>query len=666
MQEWIESGLLIVVTILSVVLLLIGRRKSSGMTKKQRVMLWRILTATVLLLVLQTLGAEVFDRMGAAGRWVRLAAYVVDYLIIGYDILKKAFRGICNRRVFDENFLMAVATLGALALAVYENGEYMEVIAVMLFYQVGEWFQSYAVGRSRRNISDLMDIRPDYANVERDGKLVKADPEEVEIGTIIIVQPGEKVPIDGVIVEGASTLNTAALTGESLPRDAKAGDEVISGCINMTGVLKVKTNKEFGESTVSKILDLVENASSRKSKSEDFISRFARIYTPAVCYAALALAILPPLVQMLFMGVAPTWETWVYRALTFLVASCPCALVISIPLSFFAGIGGASRAGVLVKGSNYLETLSQVKTIVFDKTGTLTQGVFEVDGIHHNKISDEKLVEYAALAESASSHPISRSLQRAYGKEIDRSRVSDIQEISGNGVIAKVDGVEVAAGNDKLMDRLGIKFVSCHSVGTIIHMAIDGEYAGHIVIADLVKPNSKEAIRKLKSAGIRKTVMLTGDAQKVGDSVAASLGLDEVYTELLPADKVEKVEALLNTKSDREKLAFVGDGINDAPVLRRADIGIAMGAMGSDAAIEAADIVLMDDDPMQIAKAIKISRKCLGIVYQNIVFSIGVKLACLILVALGVANMWLAIFADVGVMILAILNAIRALRVSKL
>ena len=488
----------------------------------------------------------------------------------------------------------------------------------------------------------------------------------MEIGTIIIVQPGEKVPIDGVIVEGASTLNTAALTGESLPRDAKAGDEVISGCINMTGVLKVKTNKEFGESTVSKILDLVENASSRKSKSEDFISRFARIYTPAVCYAALALAILPPLVQMLFMGVAPTWETWVYRALTFLVASCPCALVISIPLSFFAGIGGASRAGVLVKGSNYLETLSQVKTIVFDKTGTLTQGVFEVDGIHHNKISDEKLVEYAALAESASSHPISRSLQRSYGKEVDRSRVSDIQEISGNGVIAKVDGVEVAAGNDKLMDRLGIKFVSCHSVGTIIHMAIDGEYAGHIVIADLVKPNSKEAIRKLKSAGIRKTVMLTGDAQKVGDSVAASLGLDEVYTELLPADKVEKVEALLKTKSDREKLAFVGDGINDAPVLRRADIGIAMGAMGSDAAIEAADIVLMDDDPMQIAKAIKISRKCLAIVYQNIVFSIAVKLACLILVALGVANMWLAIFADVGVMILAILNAIRALRVPKL
>lgn len=666
MQELIESGLLVVVTILSVVLLIIGQKKSSGMTKKQKVMLWRILITTVLLLGLQTLGAEAFDQLGAAGRWVRLVVYVVDYLIIGYDILKKAFKGICNRQVFDENFLMAVATLGALALAVYENGEYLEVIAVMLFYQVGEWFQSYAVGRSRRNISDLMDIRPDYANVERDGRLEKVDPDEVEIGTVIIVQPGEKVPIDGVIVEGTSTLNTAALTGESLPRDAKAGDEVISGCINMTGVLKMKTNKEFGESTVSKILDLVENASSRKSKSEDFISRFARIYTPAVCYAALALAILPPLVQMLGMGLAPTWETWIYRALTFLVASCPCALVISIPLSFFAGIGGASRAGVLVKGSNYLETLSQVKTIVFDKTGTLTQGVFEVDGIHHNEISDEKLIEYAALAESASSHPISKSLQRAYGKKIDRSRVSDIQEISGNGIIAKVDGVEVAAGNDKLMDRLGIKWISCHSVGTIIHMAINGEYAGHIVIADIVKPNSKEAIQKLKSAGVRKTVMLTGDAKKVADSVAASLGLDEVYSELLPADKVKKVEELLKTKPERERLAFVGDGINDAPVLRRADIGIAMGAMGSDAAIEAADIVLMDDDPMQIAKAIKISRKCLGIVYQNIVFSIAVKLACLILVAFGVANMWLAIFADVGVMILAILNAIRALRVQNL
>ncbi len=666
MQELLESGLLVVVTILSVVLLLMGQKKSSGMTRKQKVMLWRILIATVLLLGLQTLGAEAFDQLGAAGRWVRLAVHLIDYLIIGYDILKKAFKGICNRQVFDENFLMALATLGALALAVYENGEYLEVIAVMLFYQVGEWFQSYAVGRSRRNISDLMDIRPDYANVERDGKLEKVDPDEVEVGSVIIVQPGEKVPIDGVIVEGTSTLNTAALTGESLPRDAKTGDEVISGCINMTGVLKIQTSKEFGESTVSKILDLVENASSRKSKSEDFISRFARIYTPAVCYAALALGILPPLVQMVGMGLAPAWETWIYRALTFLVASCPCALVISIPLSFFAGIGGASRAGVLVKGSNYLETLSQVKTLVFDKTGTLTQGVFEVNGIHHSDLSDEKLVEYAALAESASSHPISKSLQRAYGKEIDRSRVTEIQEISGNGVIAKVDGVEVAAGNNKLMDRLGIAYISCHNVGTIIHMAINGKYAGHIVIADIVKPNSKEAIRQLKAAGVRKTVMLTGDAKKVADQVASSLGLDEVYSELLPADKVEKVEALLQAKPEREKLAFVGDGINDAPVLRRADIGIAMGAMGSDAAIEAADVVLMDDDPLQISKAIKISRKCLGIVYQNIVFSIAVKLACLILVAFGVANMWLAVFADVGVMILAILNAIRALRVQNL
>ena len=666
MQELLESGLLVVVTILSVVLLLMGQKKSSGMTRKQKVMLWRILIATVLLLGLQTLGAKAFDQLGAAGRWVRLAVHLIDYLIIGYDILKKAFKGICNRQVFDENFLMAVATLGALALAVYENGEYLEVIAVMLFYQVGEWFQSYAVGRSRRNISDLMDIRPDYANVERDGKLEKVDPDEVEVGSVIIVQPGEKVPIDGVIVEGTSTLNTAALTGESLPRDARTGDEVISGCINMTGVLKIQTSKEFGESTVSKILDLVENASSRKSKSEDFISRFARIYTPAVCYAALALGILPPLVQMVGMGLAPAWETWIYRALTFLVASCPCALVISIPLSFFAGIGGASRAGVLVKGSNYLETLSQVKTLVFDKTGTLTQGVFEVNGIHHSDLSDEKLVEYAALAESASSHPISKSLQRAYGKEIDRSRVTEIQEISGNGVIAKVDGVEVAAGNDKLMDRLGIAYISCHNVGTIIHMAINGKYAGHIVIADIVKPNSKEAIRQLKAAGVRKTVMLTGDAKKVADQVASSLGLDEVYSELLPADKVEKVEALLQAKPEREKLAFVGDGINDAPVLRRADIGIAMGAMGSDAAIEAADVVLMDDDPLQISKAIKISRKCLGIVYQNIVFSIAVKLACLILVAFGVANMWLAVFADVGVMILAILNAIRALRVQNL
>ena len=666
MQELLESGLLVVVTVLAVVLLLMGQKKSSGMTRKQKVMLWRILVATVLLLGLQALGAEAFDRFGAAGRWIRLAIHLVDYLIIGYDILKKAFKGICNRQVFDENFLMAVATLGALALAVYENGEYLEVIAVMLFYQVGEWFQSYAVGRSRRNISELMDIRPDYANVERDGRLEKVDPDEVEVGSVIVAQPGEKVPIDGIIVEGASTLNTAALTGESMPREAKTGNEVISGCINMTGVLKIRTSKEFGESTVSKILDLVENASSRKSKSEDFISRFARIYTPAVCYAALALAILPPLVQLVGMGLTPAWETWIYRALTFLVASCPCALVISIPLSFFAGIGGASRAGVLVKGSNYLETLSQVKTLVFDKTGTLTQGVFEVNGIHHSQISDEKLVEYAALAESASSHPISKSLQRAYGKEIDRSRVSDIQEISGNGVIAKVDGIEVAAGNDKLMDRLGIEYISCHSVGTIIHMAINGEYAGHIVIADIVKPHSKEAIRQLKAAGVRKTVMLTGDAKQVAEQVAASLGLDEVYSELLPADKVEKVEMLLQAKPDREKLAFVGDGINDAPVLRRADIGIAMGAMGSDAAIEAADVVLMDDDPLQISKAIKISRKCLGIVYQNIVLSIAVKLACLVLVAFGVANMWLAVFADVGVMILAILNAIRALRVQNL
>ena len=667
MQEMIESGLLVVVTILSIILLCIGQGKNSGMTKKQKVMLWRILIATVLLLGLQLLGAEAFDQLGAAGRWVRLALHLVDYLIIGYDILKKAFKGILNRQVFDENFLMAVATLGALALAIYENGEYLEVIAVMLFYQVGEWFQSSAVGRSRRNISDLMDIRPDYANIERDGKLEKVDPDEVEIGSIIVVQPGEKVPIDGVIVEGTSTLNTAALTGESMPRDAKTGDEVISGCINMTGVLKIKTSKEFGESTVSKILDLVENASSRKSKSEDFISRFARIYTPAVCYAALALAILPPLVQMLGMGLAPAWETWIYRALTFLVASCPCALVISIPLSFFAGIGGASRAGVLVKGSNYLETLSQVKTVVFDKTGTLTQGVFEVNGIHHNEIEDAKLVEYAALAESASSHPISKSLQRAYGKEIDRSRVSDIQEISGNGVIAKVDGVEVAAGNDKLMHRLGIEPIPCHSVGTIIHMALNGEYAGHIVIADIEKPHSKEALRALKAAGVRKTVMLTGDAKKVADKVASDLGIDQVYSELLPADKVSKVEELLEHKSsDKDKVAFVGDGINDAPVLRRADIGIAMGAMGSDAAIEAADVVLMDDDPLQIPKAVKISRKCLRIVYQNIVLSIVIKLACLILVAIGIANMWLAVFADVGVMVLAVLNAIRALRVQNL
>ena len=561
---------------------------------------------------------------------------------------------------------MAVATVGAFALAVYENGDYLEAIAVMLFYQVGEWFQSYAVGRSRRNISDLMDIRPDYANIEQDGKLVKVDPDEVAVGSIIIVQPGEKVPIDGIVAEGTSTLNTAALTGESVPRDTKAGEKIISGCINMTGVLKIQTSKEFGESTVSKVLDLVENASSRKSKSEDFISKFARIYTPAVCYAALALAILPPLVRILGMGLTPEWETWVYRALTFLVASCPCALVISIPLSFFAGIGGASKAGVLVKGSNYLESLSKTKILVFDKTGTLTKGVFEVNGIHHNEMENAKLLEYAALAESASSHPISKSLQKAYGKELDRSRVSDIQEISGNGVIAKVDGVEVAAGNDKLMDHLGIRYIPCHSTGTIIHMAINGKYAGHIVISDVVKPHSKEAIQALKTAGVQETVMLTGDAKKVADKVAADLGVDKVYSELLPADKVEKVEELLNTKPEKSRLAFVGDGINDAPVLRRADIGIAMGAMGSDAAIEAADIVLMDDDPLKISKAIKVSRKCLRIVYQNIVFAISIKLICLVLVALGFANMWLAVFADVGVMILAVFNAIRALFVKKL
>ena len=666
MQELIVNILLAAVALLAAVLQLIGQKSSSGMTKKQKVMLWRILAATVLLLGLQSLGTSVFDSLGSSGRWLRLALYLVDYLVIGYDILRKAYKGIRNGQVFDENFLMAVATLGALALAVYENGDYLESIAVMLFYQVGEWFQSYAVGKSRRNISDLMDIRPDYANVERDGKLEQVDPDEVDIGSIIVVQPGEKVPIDGTVVEGASTLNTAALTGESLPREVQTGDAIISGCINMTGLLKIQTTKAFGESTVSKILDLVENASSRKSKSEDFISRFARIYTPAVCYAALALAILPPLVLMLGLGQSPAWETWIYRALTFLVASCPCALVISIPLSFFAGIGGASKAGVLVKGSNYLESLSQTRIVVFDKTGTLTQGVFEVNGIHHNEMENAKLVEYAALAESASSHPISKSLQRAYGKEIDRSRVSQIQEISGNGVTAVVDDHTVAAGNDKLMDRLGIPYISCHSVGTIIHMAIDGQYAGHIVISDLIKPTSRQAIQALKSAGVYKTVMLTGDAKQVADQVAEELGVDQVYSQLLPADKVEKVEELLARKRGKEKLAFVGDGINDAPVLGRADIGIAMGAMGSDAAIEAADVVLMDDDPMQIAKAIKISRKCLGIVYQNIVVAIGIKLLCLVLVALGFANMWLAVFADVGVMILAVLNAIRALFVKNL
>ena len=628
------------------------------MNKKQKKMLIRILLSGAMLIALQ---------FAPVTGILRFVLYLVPYFIIGYDILLKALKGIRNRQVFDECFLMAVATVGAIALALYEkSGDYTEAIAVMLFYQIGEWFQSYAVGKSRRNISDLMDIRPDYANVERDGKLEKVDPDEVEAGSVIVVQPGEKVPIDGVITEGISSLNTSALTGESLPRDVKPGDEIVSGCINMTGVLKIRTTREFGESTVSKILDLVENASSRKSKSEDFISKFARIYTPAVCYAALALAFLPPLVRLAVLGLSPDWGSWIYRALTFLVISCPCALVISIPLSFFAGIGGASRAGILVKGSNYLETLSQTKIVVFDKTGTLTQGVFEVSGIHHSQMKGEKLVEYAALAESASSHPISRSLRRAYGGEIDRSRVTDIQEISGNGVIARVDGQEVAAGNDKLMDRLGISYIPCHSAGTIIHMAINGAYAGHIVISDVVKPHSKDAIQALKRAGVHKTVMLTGDAKKAADLVAGELGLDEVYSELLPGDKVEKVEALLREKPEKARLAFVGDGINDAPVLGRADIGIAMGAMGSDAAIEAADVVLMDDDPMQIAKAIKISRKCLGIVYQNIAFAIGVKLICLALGAVGIASMWLAIFADVGVMILAVLNAIRALFVKNL
>ena len=627
------------------------------MNKKQKKMLIRILIAAVLMVVLQSVPASGL---------VRFALYMIPYTIIGYDILIKAGKGIKNRQPFDENFLMAVATVGAIVLGLTRSGDYTEAIGVMLFYQVGEWFQSYAVGKSRRNISQLMDIRPDYANIEQDGVLEQVDPDEVEVGTIIVVQPGEKVPIDGVIVEGSSTLDTSALTGESLPRETSPGDEIISGCINLSGVLKIRTTREFGASTVSKILDLVENASSRKSRSEAFISRFARVYTPAVCYSALALLILPPLVRMFFLNLPADWGDWLYRALTFLVISCPCALVISIPLSFFAGIGGASNTGVLIKGSNYLETLSQVKTIVFDKTGTLTQGVFEVSGIHHNKLEDGKLLELAALAESASSHPISRSLQRAYGKPVDRSRVSDIQEISGNGVIAKVDGVEVAAGNDKLMKRLGIDFIPCHHVGTIIHMAVNGAYAGHIVISDVIKPHSKQAIHDLHRAGIQKTIMLTGDIAPVARQVADELGIDEVFSELLPADKVEKVEFLLQNKPAGGKLAFVGDGINDAPVLSRADIGIAMGSMGSDAAIEAADVVLMDDDPLKIVKAVKISRKCLRIVYQNIVFAIGVKLICLVLGALGLVTMWLAIFADVGVMILAVLNAIRTLFVKNL
>ena len=621
------------------------------MNKKQKKMLIRIIIAAVLIVVFSLLPAE---------GYLRFVLFMIPYLVIGYDILKKAFKGILNKQVFDENFLMAVATVGAILL-----GDYSEGVAVMLFYQIGELFQSYAVGKSRRNISELMDIRPDYANIEKDGTLEQVDPDEVEIGTIIVVQPGEKVPIDGVITEGTSTLNTSALTGESLPRDAKAGDEVISGCINMTGLLKIRTTKEFGESTVSKILELVENSSSRKSKSENFISKFAKYYTPAVCYGALALALIPPIV-LLIMGKPAMWGDWIYRALTFLVISCPCALVISIPLSFFAGIGGASNQGILVKGSNYLETLAQTKYVVFDKTGTMTQGVFEVSGIHHNEMPDEKLLEYAALAECSSSHPISKSLQKAYGKPIDRNRVTDIEEISGNGVIAKVDGMSVAAGNTKLMNRLGIAYQDCHHVGTVVHMAIDGKYAGHILISDIIKPHAKEAIAELKKAGISKTVMLTGDSKRVADQVAGELGIQEVYSELLPADKVSRVEELLNQKSEKAKLAFVGDGINDAPVLSRADIGIAMGALGSDAAIEAADIVLMDDDPLKISKAIKIARKCIRIVYENIYFAIGIKILCLILGALGIANMWMAIFADVGVMIIAVLNAIRTLFVKNL
>ncbi len=627
------------------------------MSKKQKKMLIRIVIAAVLLV-----GLHFLPLTG----WARFIVYLIPYLVIGYDILIKAGKGMKNRQPFDENLLMAIATVGAMIIGITGDGDYTEAIAVMLFYQVGEWFQSYAVGKSRRNISDLMDIRPDYANVLKDGNLEQVDPDEVEIGTIIVVQPGEKVPIDGVVDAGSSSLNTSALTGESMPREVKEGDEVISGCINLSGVLHIRTTKEFGESTVSKILDLVENASSRKSKSEAFITKFARVYTPAVVVSALILAILPPLVRMMGMGMSPDWGIWIYRALTFLVISCPCALVISIPLSFFAGIGGASREGVLVKGSNYLESLSKTKCVVFDKTGTLTQGVFQVNGVHHNQMEDEKILEYAALAESASSHPISKSLQHAYGKEIDRSRVSDIQEISGNGITAKVDGIPVAVGNAKLMQKLGIPHIDCHHVGTVIHMAINGAYAGHILISDVLKPHSRQAVDALRKSGVEKTVMLTGDAKKVADQVAASLGMDEVYSELLPADKVEKVEELLRQKQRRGKLAFVGDGINDAPVLSRADIGIAMGAMGADAAIEAADVVLMDDDPLKIAKAIKISRKCIRIVYENIWFAIGIKLICLGLGAVGIANMWVAIFADVGVMILAVLNAIRALFVKRL
>lgn len=627
------------------------------MNKKQKKMLVRIIIAAALMIILH------FVPVNGV---IRFLLYLIPYFVIGYDILRKAFKGIMNHQVFDENFLMAVATVGAIIVALSENGDYTEAIAVMLFYQIGELFQSYAVGKSRRNISELMDIRPDYANVEVDGKLEQADPDEVEIGSVIVVKPGEKVPIDGIIIDGSSTLNTSALTGESVPRDAKCGDEIISGCINLSGVLKVRTTKEFGESTVSKILDLVENSSSKKSKSENFISKFAKYYTPAVCYSALALAILPPVVRMLFMSASPEWATWIYRALTFLVISCPCALVISIPLSFFAGIGGASREGVLVKGSNYLETLSQTKYVVFDKTGTMTEGVFAVTGVYENTMDKEKVLEYSALAESFSSHPISKSLKKAYGREIDQTRVSDVEEISGHGIIAKVDGIDVAAGNYKLMKKLRLSYADSDKVGTIVHVAVNGKYEGYILISDRIKATAKEAIHALKKAGIERTIMLTGDSKTVADSVAKELGIDEVYSELLPSDKVAKVEELLAKKSRKSKLAFVGDGINDAPVLSRADIGIAMGAMGSDAAIEAADIVLMDDDPVKISKAIKISRKCLRIVYENTYFAIGIKLICLLLGAVGIANMWLAIFADVGVMVIAVLNAIRALFVHKL
>ena len=626
------------------------------MSKKQKKMLYRIIIAAALMIAFHFLPFEGIPRF---------LCYMIPYFIIGYDILRKAWKGIINRQVFDENFLMAVATIGAIAIAISGDGDYTEAIAVLLFYQIGELFQSYAVGKSRRNISELMDIRPDYANIEVDGALEQIDPDEVAIGSIIVVQPGEKVPIDGIIEEGNSTLNTSALTGESLPREAKIGDAVISGCINMTGVLKIRTTKEFGESTVSKILDLVENASSKKSSSENFITKFAKYYTPAVCYGAVALAVFPPLVSLI-MGNNPAWGMWIYRALTFLVISCPCALVISIPLSFFAGIGGASKAGVLVKGSNYLETLSQTKYVVFDKTGTMTQGVFEVSGIHHNQREDAQILEYAALAECSSSHPISKSLQKAYGKEIDRSRVTDMEEIGGHGIVAKVDGISVAVGNDKLMKRLGIEYKECHRVGTIVHVAVEGVYEGHILISDRIKPTAEAAIKALHKAGIKRTIMLTGDAKNVAEQVADELGIDEVYSGLLPGDKVSKVEELLEAKGAKEKLAFVGDGINDAPVLSRADIGIAMGALGSDAAIEAADVVLMDDDPLKIATAIRIARKCLGIVYQNIYFAIGIKVVCLILGAVGIANMWLAIFADVGVMIIAVLNAIRALFVKKI